>query len=113
MAFSVEILAVHLDFGRYSLRKTHGWIGNAHTLMDDPRFRDVSHMQSYMDYAGILTVDEAVAMAKAHYHQNAQSASPEIRESTGDPNVHSEAFRNSLHGASFVLVHIGEWESGL
>ena len=113
MAFSVEILAVHLDFGQYSLKKAHYWIGDARTLMDDPRFRNVSHMQSYMDYAGILTVEEAVAMAKAYYTQNAQSESLLIREATGDPREHSEKFRESLRGASFVLVHIGEWESGL
>lgn len=112
MAFDVKILGVRWENGKYSLKKAVGWIGDAGTLMADPRFRDVSQMQSYIDYMGILTVEEALAMAKIHYDNMVASRTPEEQAERGGYSAY-DTFQKSLSGVSFVLVHINEWESGL
>ena len=81
--------------------------------MRDPRFRDVSHMLSYRDYIGILTVEEALGTySSQRYDERVQSRqAPEQRTALRDNS--DDYFRKSLKGASFVLVHIYEWESGM
>jgi hypothetical protein len=111
MAFSIEILGVRWQDGKYSLHPACGCIGDADELMRDPRFRDVSHMLSYRDYMGILTVEEALDMSQRYDERVQARHAPEQRTALRDNS--DDYFRKSLKGASFVLVHIYEWESGM
>jgi hypothetical protein len=111
MAFDVKILGVKLDLGKYSFYEAGGWIGDACELRADSRFRNVSHSPGYMDYMGVLTVEEALAMAKNCYDRVAARRSPEAQAEWGDYRPY-DSFAERLRGASFVLVHIFEWESG-
>ena len=96
MALSTEIIGILWEQGKYSLESSSGFLGNEWELIGDPRFRNVSQNPSYRDYMAILTVREALDMARRCY---------------GDGGY--KDLEKSLRKASFVLIHIYEWESGM
>lgn len=101
MAFSIEILGIRWERGQYALERVTGDVGGwrgVRELMRDPRFRNLSSQAGYLDYVAVLSVNEALALARA-----AASSAP----------AGISALEASLAGAAFVLVHIFEWESGL
>src|SRR4051812_40390787 len=105
MALSIDLLGVRWEGGKYSLQEVRGYIGGPEKLMSDPRFRDVSQMQSYLDFMGVLTVPEALAMAKDCYAPTTASRTPEERAEWSGSSRY-DTFAKSLRSASFVLVHV-------
>ena len=65
-----------------------------------PGFRDLSQKGSgYQDFVALLSVKEAIQMARSYYDET--------------PHPALDTFKKSLDGISFVVVHIYEWESGM
>ena len=103
MAFSIEILGIRWEGGQYALERMTADVGSARELMRDPRFRNLSSQAGYLDVVAVLSVNEALSMARA------------AADRAGAPPASAgiSAFEESLADAAFVLVHIFEWESGL
>ena len=107
------MFGIRWEANKYALQPVSGHIGDARLLMDDPRFRDVSEAgSSYLDYVGVLSVEEAVEMAKSDNDEIARSRTPkEVAAFKLEERL--DKFKKSLEGVQFVVIHIYEWESGL
>lgn len=108
MAFDVNIFGVCKDYGKYSLKEVKQYLRSGQFLMADPRFRNVSQMEGYLDYAGVFTGEEILAIAKEERERNPAYQSPEEKAEWSD---YKERLEKALYGASFVIIHISEWES--
>jgi len=98
MSFTMNVTGIKWKGPHYTMFDAGGLVGDANLLTSDPRFREVTPHQGYLDYVAVLTVSEATEMARKFYKVDEGGKFDEVYE----------AFVKSMSGMSFVFVHIHE-----
>jgi len=75
-------------------------------LMEDARFREVHEVPGYLDYVGVLTLEEALAM-----HERFREGGLDLWEHRVE--FIDEKLAAGIEVTCYVIVSVFEWESGL
>lgn len=102
MAFSIRMTGMKWCDGEYIPIEVPGEMSGDRVSITDFGFRKIDISVGYLDYFSVLSVDEAIELAKSHYE-----GFPVAFDSTW------KHVRQSLGNVDFVIAHLFEWESGL
>ncbi|MDZ7790296.1 MAG: hypothetical protein U5L08_07365 [Xanthomonadales bacterium] len=111
MAFALKFTGMKWQDGKYGTSQAPGEVSGEHIPPDDTRFRKIALTAGYIDCFAVLSVDEALNIASAHYKTLPQSFGVDAHSKHPEENLRE--VHRALEDADFVIAHLFEWDSGL